>query len=169
MTPFVLGALVIIDAAFCGFRAAAGRNPRLFLRRYYARSMLRGALFGVVTIGVFFALAQGDWPATLQGAESMARIFIVFAALTLTAISLYLTGSFDFGVLASVLMLGPFTVIRPVVIVFGGVAGAVASGTVFGSAWCLAAAVTMVFFERLLDFGSPPWRGLEGDQSLARR
>lgn len=60
MTPLLLALLAIVDAAFAGFRAAAGRNARIFKFAYYRQSVLRGAWAGVVLVvalGVLTLLA----------------------------------------------------------------------------------------------------------------
>lgn len=172
MTPLLLGVLAFIDGTLCGFRAAAGRNPRIFMWQYYRAAMGRGAkLSAVVLVGfslVSAALAllgpEGTWPAMLETASVLVRIYAAFATLTLIALGLYLVGSFDFGVLASVLVLGPFTLLRPWTIALGAIWAAWASTSTIASGLALAAGAVMVNFERLLDLGSPPWRGLEGDR-----
>ena len=52
LTFLLLYLLATCDAAFCGFRAAAGRNALLFKRAYYLRAMGRGALWGQLAVAV---------------------------------------------------------------------------------------------------------------------
>lgn len=173
MTLVLLGVLVLVDGALCGFRAAAGRNPRLFLGGYYATSMLRGARAAVLIIGAFFvaslALRAGGgdalWASLVATAAQLVLVYGVFATLVIAALALYLVGSFDLGVLASVLVLGPFTLARPLVIVAGALWAASTSTTVAAGALSVLAGLVMANFERLLELGAPPWRGLEGDRS----
>lgn len=167
MTPWMLALLVLVDGTLCGFRAAAGRNPRLFLRGYYASSMWRAAF---VSLGVSagFALvavvvrqhSDAEWQHLLAAGGAMVLVYGVFATVVLTALALYGLGHFDVGVLATVLVLGPLTLTRPLVIVVGGVCGAWAGGTFVSAAFSLAGAAVMLSFERLLALGRPPWRGL---------
>jgi len=173
VTPLVLlGVLVFIDGTLCGFRAAAGRNPRIFLWGYYGASMRRGAVFSVATIGVFLGAGLllralgGDpaWSSLVEAAGRLVLVYGVFATLVLGALGLYLMGSFDFGVLASVLVLGPFTLVRPLVIL-GGAVWVASSAPLPAAVMTGCAALVMARFERLLEVGRPPWRGLEGDRN----
>lgn len=178
MIPLLLGTLAFVDGTLCGFRAAAGRNPRLFLWRYYAAAMRRGALFSLCTIAGFLALSLAlraaggphTWDALLVTADAMVRVYGVYATLVVLALGLYLSASFDFGVLASVLVLGPFTLIRPWVILCGAGWAAWHAPSLPAAVLALAAGAVMALFEPLLNLGAPPWRGLEGDAlSAARR
>lgn len=172
MNPLLLlGVLVFIDGTLCGFRAAAGRNPRIFLWSYYGASMRRGAVFSVATIVLFLGAGlslwalggESSWSSLHEAAEKLVLVYGLFATLVLTSLGLYLSSSFDFGVLASVLVLGPFTLIRPLVILAGAGWAAATSGTLGAAVLSVCGALVMVLFERLLDRGRPPWRGLEGD------
>ena len=173
MTALVLlGTLVFIDGTLCGFRAAAGRNPRIFLWGYYGASMRRGAVCSVLTISAFLAAGlcvrafggEPAWTSLGEAAEKLVLVYGMFATLVLTSLGLYLSSSFDFGVLASVLVLGPFTLIRPLVIIAGALWAAATSATVSAAVLTVCGAMVMVLFERLMGLGRPPWRGLEGDR-----
>lgn len=166
MIPVILLAvLAFVDAGFCGFRAAAGRNARLFLGSYYRRSVRRALVFGgaiILLVGcvAMTGLALGDdgtWNALVATASRMVLVYGVFATMVLVALGLYLIGRFDLAVLATVLVLGPFTLVRPAVIVLGGAWAAWMAPTPFAAVLALAAAATMVSFERLLAIGRPPW------------
>jgi hypothetical protein len=173
VTLVLLGVLAFIDGTLCGFRASAGRNPRIFLWGYYGLSMRRGALFALVAIALFLSVGlalralggEPTWSALLEAAQKLVLVYSVFAALVVAALGLYLVGSFDLGVLASVLVLGPFTLIRPLVIYAGALWAAASSDSLPAAAMSLAAAAVMANFERLLALGRPPWRGLEADPS----
>ncbi|MBL8910511.1 MAG: hypothetical protein JNM17_07380 [Archangium sp.] len=173
--PLCLGVLAFIDGTLCGFRSAAGRNPRIFMWHYYRAAFGRGAAFAAVTVLAFSVVAvglvllgpEGTWASLLESATVLVHIYGAFATLTLIALGLYLIGSFDFGVLASVLVLGPFTLLRPWTIMLGAIYAAATATTVIATVFSLAAGVVMWNFERLLDVGSPPWRGLEGDRRRA--
>jgi len=133
VTPFLLALLAIVDAAFAGFRAAAGRNARIFKREYYARSLLHGALFGVALV---FALGALTLLLLAPSAEPMTRyaelvsvgqrmlwVFVPYAVLVLSALVLYLVSSHELRAFATVAILGPFTLLRPWVVVGGAVVG----------------------------------------------
>ena len=171
MTLVALGVLAFIDGVLCGFRAAAGRNPRLFLWNYYGASMRRGAVFSIVTIAIFLLAGLGlravggeqEWSSLIATADKLVLVYGVFATLVLAALGLYLSSSFDVGVLASVLVLGPFTHVRPFVILAGAAWAAWTADTLGAALMSSAAGLVMANYERLLTVGRPPWRGLEGD------
>ena len=168
MTLVLLGVLAFIDGTLSGFRAAAGRNPRIFLWGYYSASMRRGALGSLLTIGLFLGVGlclpgEETWPCLLVAANKLVMVYGAFATLVLAALGLYLSSSFDLGVLASVIVLGPFTLARPLVILCGAAWAAATSESLAAAAFSLAAALVMANFERVLSLGRPPWNGLEGD------
>ena len=109
MTLLLLGVLAFIDGTLCGFRAAAGRNPRLFLWNYYAASMRRGALVSLFTIVLFLGLglvlraAGGElvWASMTAAAAKLVFVYGIYATLVVAALGLDLSSSFDLGVLAS--------------------------------------------------------------------
>jgi hypothetical protein len=171
MTLVLLGVLAFIDGVLCGFRAAAGRNPRIFLWNYYGASMRRGAVFTIATI-VFFLLeglglravgGEAAWASLIATADKLVLVYGIFATLVLAALGLYLSSSFDLGVLASVLVLGPFTLVRPLVILAGAAWAAWTADHLGAAIMSVAAGLVMANYERILTFGRPPWRGLEGD------
>ena len=170
MTLLLLGVLAFIDGTLCGFRAAAGRNPRLFLWNYYAASMRRGALVSLFTIVLFLGLglvlraAGGElvWASMTAAAAKLVFVYGIYATLVVAALGLYLSSSFDLGVLASVLVLGPFTLLRPIVILAGAAWVAATSDTLAAASMAVSAGVVMANFERILTLGRPPWSGLEG-------
>jgi hypothetical protein len=165
VTVFLLAVLVVFDGALCGFRAAAGRNPRIYLGRYYRQSMIRGALWSLAVIAFFLVAglacrAAGGaavWASLLDAAGRMVRVYTLFAVVTAAALALYLVGHFDLGVLASVLVLGPLTLVRPVVILAGAAWAAARTNTITAAIMSIAAATLMIAFERLLALGRPPW------------
>jgi hypothetical protein len=76
MIALVLWLLATLDAAFAGYRDAAGRNALINKRRYYRCAMLRGALMGQLAVGVAafiigLSLAMSaDWRGLLQDSRS---------------------------------------------------------------------------------------------------
>lgn len=176
MTPVLLATLAFVDGTLCGFRAAAGRNPRIHLWPYYRASMRRGALVSLASLVVFSSLALGvrlaggdaQWSALLATADQLVIVYGAYATVTLAALALYLVGSFDFGVLASVLVLGPFTLIRPWVIGAGAAWAVWSAPDAVSAAFALSSAALMMNFERVLELGQPPWRGLEGDRRATK-
>lgn len=137
MTPSLLALLAIVDAAFAGFRAAAGRNARIFKRAYYARSMLVGTLFGMMLVAVLAGVTLLLVAASADPAQRYAElvsvgsrmlwVFVPYAALVLSALGLYLFSDHDLRAFATVAILGPFTLLRPWVIALAAAVGLCAS------------------------------------------
>jgi len=123
----------IVDLAFCGFRATAGRSARIDKRRYYARAMAAGAGVGLVVVVVAFAAAtlamRATYPELVAIGTRMPVVIGAYAALVFAAIGLYLVAEHELRTLATVAILGPFTLMRPAVI-----AGAAAIGLAPGGA-----------------------------------
>lgn len=161
MTPSLLAALAIVDAAFAGFRAAAGRNARIFKRAYYTRSVLLGALFGAALVAVLAGLTLLLLAASADPAQRYAElvavgqrmlwVFIPYAGLVLGALALYFVSDHDLRAFATVAILGPFTLLRPWVIAVGAVVGLFASAD--RATWILTmtACTSVVLLGRLLD------------------
>jgi hypothetical protein len=123
LIPALMISFAVLDMAFAGFRAAAGRDGRIRKRGHYAGAMLAGAgagaLFSSVMALVTWAVlrraaAPGALFAELEdiGAR-MALLIGGYAALVLAALSTYALARHEVRTLASVAILGPFTLARP--------------------------------------------------------
>lgn len=137
MIVFLLWLLATIDAAFIGYREAAGRSALINKRKYYQKAMLRGVLFGQITVavaGIFILLA------VLFSAESsilitelelvgarMLIVYVPFAAIIFLAFVVRLLPSVDIKSITSTVIFGPFTLLRPLVAVGGIVYGLLAA------------------------------------------
>ena len=53
MIAALLASLAVVDAAFCGFRDAAGRDRRISKRSYYAKAIRHGMGFGLLLVALF--------------------------------------------------------------------------------------------------------------------
>jgi hypothetical protein len=125
--PILLAVLAVVDATFAGFRAAAGRDGRIDKRVYFRGALLRGALLGVLLVGVLSVITgllvatAGDpvtaWAELVAAATTCVWIFGVFATLTLGALAFWFSPIPEYRLLASIIVLGPLTLIRPYVIV----------------------------------------------------
>jgi hypothetical protein len=127
MSPAVpLIALGLVDAAFSGFRAYAGRDARIRKHRAIARSALRGLAIGSVLL-LAPALTAGT---VLLTADDQARAYAtlaaggvgyllplaVYAATVVLSLAAYFVLPFRAGTLAMVVGLGPLTLMRPMAI-----------------------------------------------------
>ena len=142
MTLFALYVLALLDGLLCGIRTSMGRCPLIRKHAYYARAMVRGVigaqLFSMIALAALltvFALSSDrdflrrDLELT---AGRMLRVFGPYAALVILNLALRLVPSNDVRSATSVLMLGPLTAIRPLVMIVGvfyGIAGSSMIGT----------------------------------------
>jgi hypothetical protein len=131
MIPFLLWLLASIDAAFIGYREAAGRNALINKRSYYRKAMLRGALFGQIAVavaGIFLltAILLSSEPLIDElyavGAR-MLTVYIPFALIILLAFVVRTVPSVDIKSITSTVIFGPFTLLRPLVVIAGVVYG----------------------------------------------
>jgi hypothetical protein len=121
--------LATIDAACSGYRAACGRNALIHKEAYYRSAILRGALAGQATVAIsglgavimLFSASDPDllWSDFLRAGELMVLVYVPYAVLVLAAFVLRIVASVNLRSLVSVLVFGPFTLIRPVVVVAG--------------------------------------------------
>jgi hypothetical protein len=121
--------LATLDAAFAGYRAAAGRNALINKRRYYLRAMIRGTIFGqlavaLAAIAILISLATtSDRQALLRdynlAGTRMLLVYVPYAVTILLALVVRSIPSVDIRSITSTLVFGPFTLIRPAVAIAG--------------------------------------------------
>jgi hypothetical protein len=113
----------VLDGAFAGFRGAAPCNGLIKKRAYYMRALAFGALSAVALCVLLAALTAvvltgsstpaQDYETLVEVGRRMLRVFWVYGACVALALLVYLFGSADLRVLSTVSILGPFTLIRP--------------------------------------------------------
>ena len=162
MIPALLALLAIVDAAFAGFRAAAGRDARIFKYAYYKRALLRGAGAGT---GLVLALAAATGvallvtpaPAALYAelleiGARMLQVFLGYALLVLAALALYGTARLELRILATVSILGPFTLLRPLVVVGATSWGVALGASPIAAALTVGSSASVLVLGRILDW-----------------
>ncbi len=137
MIAILLWLLATVDSAFIGYREAAGRNALIEKRAYYRRALIRGALFGqlaVLIVGVITAIAivsSNNADALLSNIElvgaRMVTVYVPYALIILITFCIRALPSVDIRSITSVLIFGPFTFIRPIVVLGGAVWGVFAA------------------------------------------
>jgi hypothetical protein len=137
MTLLLLYVLALLDGLLCGARVAMGRAAVIHKRRYYLRAQIRGLIgaqiVSTVALGALFLVSiQSNRPAELRAdleaaAGRMLWIFLPYAALVLGNILVRLVPSTDIRSATSVMMLGPLTAIRPLIMIAGVLYGISAS------------------------------------------
>jgi hypothetical protein len=147
----------IVDLAFCGYRAAAGRNARIEKTRYYARALAAGAGTGALIALVLLIVTlsvDAIHPVYTELTAIGARFLVVIAgyvALVGSALATYLLARHEVRTLATVAILGPFTLGRPVVIVGAALVGLGHSASWPAVALTLGACGTVVCGEAWLE------------------
>jgi len=129
MIALLLWALTTIDTACTGYREAAGRNAQLDKSAYYRHAMIRGALLGQVVVIIvggltLFLLVLLPQPVALfedlhRVGVRMTIVYVPYALVVLLAIAVRAVPSVDLRSITSVLIFGPFTLIRPIVVLAG--------------------------------------------------
>lgn len=137
MTLVLLYVLALLDGLLCGARVSMGRSAVIRKRGYYVRAQLRGLVGAQIVSTValaalaFVALQSAHRAALrtdLEGAAGrMLWVFLPYAALVLGNILLRLVPSTDIRSATSVMMLGPLTAIRPLIMIAGVLYGISAS------------------------------------------
>lgn len=136
-TAQVAGALIalsLLDHGFCGYRAAAGRDGRIFKWGFHLRALRGGLAQGAATVfalGALTALVVGVarapralWFDLGQTGEVLVYGYGAYAALVVGAFAPYVFAGMELRTLATVSVLGPMTLLRPYVIVGAGVVAA---------------------------------------------
>jgi hypothetical protein len=164
--PALLVALALVDAMFCGFRDAAGRRLLIDKAGYYRRAVVRGLVAGLIVIASLGAVAAlligtavdptGLYSTMCGAGASMVWVYGSYATLVFLALGGYLIPDEDVSTLATVTILGPFTMLRPWVIWAGAAAAIVAAREVRTAVLAVAAATVMSGLEPALGRG---WRG----------
>jgi hypothetical protein len=137
MIAVLLWLLATVDSAFIGYREAAGRNALIEKKAYFRHALIRGALFGqlaVLIVGVITAIAlfsSSNAGALLSKMElvgaRMLTVYVPYAVILLITFCIRALPSVDIRSITSVLIFGPFTFIRPLVVLVGAVWGVVAA------------------------------------------
>jgi hypothetical protein len=133
LTLLVLYLLALLDGILCGLRTSMGRCPLIRKRSYYTHALFRGLLGAQVVSMIGLAslllisgvtLRRDTLRADLESAAGrMLLVFLPYAALVLVSLALRLIPSTDVRSATSVLMLGPLTALRPLVMIVGVVYG----------------------------------------------
>ncbi|WP_086667492.1 oxidoreductase [Lentzea kentuckyensis] len=160
MVPVVLGLLALVDAGFAGFRAAAGRNARIRKRSYHLLAARRGFVGGAIGLGLVALLIVATlgysadpgarYDELVRAGTRMLQVLAPFAALVVASLLAYWLLPMRESTFVILVGLGPFTLIRPAV-VLGATVWSVA-GSVDWLVWAVAigAAVSVLAVEAVV-------------------
>lgn len=161
--PVLLALLAITDASFCGFRVATGRDARIFKADFYRYAIRRGmgrGLFTTAMVGCAIAGAclftPGLFAQLLVCAQALLWVLLPYATLTLMGMGVWAAAEADARTLASVVVLGPFTLIRPWVIAAAAVLGAWKAPGLTAALVTVAACGVQLALEPWLNAGMQP-------------
>ena len=120
-TVVLLVTLAMFDLLLAGFRAVAGRDGRIAKAPLFRAALLRAALWGAVVIAANAALvaALDAWPAMLAAGRDAVWVFGTFATVTAAAIGFWFAPQHELRLVPTILVLGPLTLVRPLVIAGG--------------------------------------------------
>jgi L-asparagine transporter-like permease len=137
MSILLLWVLATVDSAFIGYRDAAGRSALIEKRDYYRHALIRGALVGQIAVAMVGVIAGGilatsPQPARLfetfeQVGTRMLMVYVPYALILTITFFIRTIPSVDIRSITSVLVFGPFTLIRPLVVLAGAIWGLLAA------------------------------------------
>lgn len=134
MTALWLSLLAVLDGLLVGMRAAAGRDGRVRKVGYYARAQLAGLCASAGLVGAAWLLAAGLlarsrdpdalWGDFMAAGRPALVCWGAYAVVAVLALGVYLWAalvrhSTELRTWATVLVLGPFTLTRPAVVLVG--------------------------------------------------
>ncbi len=146
-------ALALLDGAFAGFRSSAGRTGLIRHRDSDLQAARRGTALACVLLAPAIALASGDVlarhasaAAYTRAGEAMLAIYGPYALVVVAALICYAALGWRQRYLAAAVILGPLTLLRPVVALLGATLAALVSrdATVAACAGLSVAAVLAV-------------------------
>lgn len=129
LTCCLLYVLAVVDCMFVSYRSAGGRNGLINKRAYYTRACAEGAIFAQIPIAISgmlaFAIYSGtnNKPQLLEqftyAGHAMLEIYLTFTLCIALALLIRCLRSVDARTIAQILVLGPFTFVRPYVAILG--------------------------------------------------
>ena len=130
MIAVVTGALLLlalVDGACAGFRSSVGRTGLINHRSSDRQATRRGATLlaillspAVVLTCIVAVLDPASTGPYLRAGKIMLAVYAPYALAVLAALAVYATLDWRKRYLASAVILGPFTLIRPALVIIGG-------------------------------------------------
>ena len=153
----VLACLALLDGAFSGFRASLGRTGLIDHTAADRRGLLRGAalitLLAIPAISatiVDVALGSGSMRAYTEAGLAALTVVGPYAVIVLLALGVYGALRWELKYLASAMILGPFTLVRPVVVAAAAIVAIVHTQTAGVAAAVILAGVAVLLVEPTL-------------------
>jgi hypothetical protein len=151
-----LAVLALVDGACAGFRSSAGRTGLIRHRQADYLAARRGAVLAFVALVPVIAvtvgaveLHPGRLPAYTRAGEAMLAVYTPYGVIVVVALACYVTLGWRQRYLASAVILGPLTLLRPAVALAGAGLGAAVAGDAVAAACAVAAALAVLTVEPL--------------------
>lgn len=168
-----LTALALLDSMFAGFRSSLGRTGLIRHRHRDVLAHLRGlglsagllAPVAAVTL-LDVTVRDGRLATYVTAGRAMLAVYLPFAGLVLAALAGYLVLRWQHRFLAAALVLGPCTLLRPLVAAAGVGAAGWASRDVLATALALGAVAAALAVE---PWAERRWYGGSPPRGVARR
>jgi hypothetical protein len=151
--------LALLDGMLCGVRVSMGRCAFIRKRKYYGRAVIHGLLgaqlISIIALIALIAVAslsarRAELRSDLESAAGrMMWVFVPYAIVVVGSLALRMIPSTDLRSATSVFSLGPFTAIRPFVMVAGvlyGISGSHLLETRVLGIFVLALVLSMEYF-----------------------
>jgi hypothetical protein len=160
MTGAVTAALLtlaLLDGAFAGFRSSVGRTGTINHRNADLLAARRGTILVLILLTpvalliAYNALTHHRLAQYTRAGEYMLAIYVPYGALVLAALAVYALLGWRLKYLASAVILGPFTLLRPAVAAAGAIFAAVHTPSTVGKALTVCAALAVLAVEPLAD------------------
>ena len=150
--------LALLDGAFAGFRSSVGRTGLISHRNSDERAARRGAALSIVLLSPVVVLICGEvlvrhgrMDAYTRAGTAMLTIYAPYALLVLAALGCYAVLNWRLKYLASALILGPFTLLRPGVALIGAIVGAIGANDKLVASAVALAVIAVLAVEPLAD------------------
>lgn len=160
MTGAVTAALLtlaILDGAFAGFRSSVGRTGMIAQRNADLVAARRGTMLvlalltPVALLIAYNAFTHHRLAQYTRAGEYMLAIYLPYGGLVLAALVVYALLDWRLKYLASAVILGPFTLLRPAVAAAGAILAATHTPSVTGKTLTICAALAVLAVEPLAD------------------
>ncbi len=156
----VAAALVVIaslDIAFSGFRASCGRTGLIRHRSGDIEAGIRGLALGAallavpaVTVVVDTALREHREAAYRHAGTAMLWVCVPYGLVVLASLAVYATLAWRLRFLASAVLLGPLTLVRPLIAASAALAACVAEPDILVGLVAAAAVIAVLAVEPLV-------------------
>ena len=114
-------------------------------------ALIFGVIFFILCLMLSHFLGTSQQQALVNSAWILVKCFGPIAGIVVLGLFAYFLGHFDLGVLATVIILGPLTLLRPIILVLGAVLTVSNTDNSVAQLVVGACVFVMLFFEKILE------------------